>query len=294
MIRPIFIAFCVLAAAVAAVAQQTPEIPVSLKAPNGKFVGQAANGGLDVAAEEITAKQTFLLVDINGGKVADGDSVKFRMEESLWHEDKDKNAINRLPARVAIEAECIFKLRVRGKLIALEAPSGKFVSVDGTSLVTTPDAKNATPFDIQAIAPKSQPTAYTVAFKFANGKFMGMVPQGGMDASADAIGPNQTFTLIDLNGNQLSSGDEVKLIFGQSLLREDPSNGKIHRVPIRGSVETECVFKIVVSGQNVLLQTPSGKYVATAPDGKSLVGTDKKDESSTMTAVPTKAPEVKK
>lgn len=275
-------------------AQQATEIPVSLKAPNGKFVGQIANGGLDVNAESITAKQTFVLVDINGGKVADGDSVKIKIEESLWHEDKAKNAINRVPARVAIETECVFRLRVRGKLIALETPSGRFVRVDAWSVVTTDDPTEATPFDIQAVAPKSAPTAYTVAFKFANGKFMGMVPQGGMDASADAIGANQTFTMIDLNGNQLSSGDTVRLIFGQSQLHEDPSDGRIHRVPIRGSVEAECTFKIIVVGTNILLETPKGKYVATATDGKSLVSTDKKDESSLMTAVPTTAPEPKK
>lgn len=294
LIKTIRFVFCLFAFAAAAVAQQATEIPVSLKAANGRFVGQVANGGLDVNSESITAKQTFVLVDINGGKVADGDSVKIKMEESLWHEDKEKKTINRVPARAAIETECVFKLRVRGKLIALEAPSGRFVAVDGWSLVTTDDPTKATAFDIQAVAPKSAPTAYTVAFKFANGKFMGMVPQGGMDASADAIGANQTFTMIDLNGNQLSSGDTVRLIFGQSQLREDPSDGRIHRVPIRGSVEAECTFRIIVVGANILLETPKGKYVATATDGKSLTSTEKKDESSLMTAVPTTAPESKK
>ena len=46
-------------------AQQPNEISVSLKTPDGKYVGQVAGGGLDVTANAVTIKQTFGLIDFN-------------------------------------------------------------------------------------------------------------------------------------------------------------------------------------------------------------------------------------
>jgi hypothetical protein len=76
-------------------------------------------------------------------------------------------------------------------------------------------------------------------------------------------------------------------------LREDQENNKIHRVPSRVGKEEECIFKIFVVGQNILLQAPSGKYIAASADGKSLTTTDKKDDSSLLTAIPVQPPPAK-
>ena len=46
-------------------AQQPNEMSVSLKTPDGKYVGQVAGGGLDVTANAVTNKQTFGLIDFN-------------------------------------------------------------------------------------------------------------------------------------------------------------------------------------------------------------------------------------
>lgn len=138
-----------------------------------------------------------------------------------------------------------------------------------------------------------QATEIPVSLKTSDGKFAGMVAGGGLDAVSKEIGNNQIFTMVDLNGETLSSGDSVKLVFGQSQMREDAGAKKIHRVPIRGAKDEECIFKLLVTGKNVLLQTPSGKFVAAATDGKSLVITDKKDETSLLTAVPNPTPTVK-
>ena len=278
-------------------AQQATEIPVSLKTPEGKYIGQVANGGLDATATSVSPKQTFGLIDLNGGKIADGDRVKLRMDGSQWHEDQEKKVIHRVPTKVAKEEECVFTLRIKDKLIYFQTPSGKFVKIDNIAVITTDESKNATLFDIQAVTPPSTSASYSVAFKFKNGNYLGMIPQGGMDASAKEITPKQIFQMVDLNGGQLANGDSVKILFGegqtQSQLHEDTEKNLIHRIPSKGAKDDGCIFKIIVVGANVLLQTPSGKYVAGSADGKSLITTDKKDETSFLTAVPNPQPTVK-
>lgn len=273
------------------VAQTQGEVAVSLKTPEGKFVGQVAGGGLDATSATVTAKQTFALSDLNGGKIADGDKIKLRMDASLWHEDKEKGLIHRVPVKGAKEEECHFKIRVKDKLIFLETSSGKFVKADGATVTTVADAKNATLFDIQTVTDAGPDTViYTTGIKVASASHIGMVANGGLDASSKVITANQVFDLIDLNGGKLVSGDSVKLIFGQSQFREDKENNRIHRVPIRGAKDGECVFKLIIVGANFRLQTPSGKFVAAAVDGKSLIATDKQDESSLLTAIPNPTP----
>lgn len=293
ILLPLFILFL----AQSLFAQQSTEIPVSLKTPDGKFIGQVSGGGLDATANVVSPKQTFYLIDLNGGKIADGDQVKIRMDASQWHEDKEKNLIHRVAIKGAKEEECTFKLRIKEKLIYFETPGGKFVKIDDIAVIATKEQKDATLFDVQMVTPPTQSTNYTVAFKLNNGKHLGMVGGGKMDASSAEIGNNQIFQLIDLNGGQLSNGDTVKIIFGQgptqSQLHEDKDNGLINRVPTRGAKDEECIFKILVVGKNILLQTPGGKFVATSEDGKSLITTDKKDDSSFLTAVPNPTPVAK-
>jgi hypothetical protein len=274
-------------------AQQATEISVSLKTPEGKFVGQVAGGGLDALATTVTAKQIFVLVDLNGGKIAEGDGVKIKFDASQWREDKEKSVIHRVPAKGAKEDECVFKLHIKEKLIYFETPGGKFVKTENNAVITTAEAKNATLFDVQVVALPNQPTNYSVALKFSNGNYLGMVAGGGLNAISPEIGNNQIFTMVDLNGGTLSSGDSVKFIFSESQMREDKSANKIHRVPIRAAKEEECIFKILVTGKNILLQTPGGRFVAASADGKSIITTDKKDETSLITAVPNPAPTVK-
>ena len=88
-------------------AQQPAEIPVSLKTPEGKFVGQVAGGGLDAAATTASAKQTFILIDLDGGRITDGDRIKIKFETSQWREDREKSLIHRVPIKGANEEECV-------------------------------------------------------------------------------------------------------------------------------------------------------------------------------------------
>ena len=274
-------------------AQQATEISVSLKTADGKYIETVAGGGLGAGATAVTAKQTFVLVDLNGGKIADGDKVKLKIDTSQWHEDKEKSLIHRVATKGAKEEESVFKLHVKDKLIYFETPSGKFIKIENNAVTTTGDAKSAALFDVEAAVSPTQAISYSVAFKFANGNHLGTVAGGGLDAASKEIGTNQIFNMIDLNGGNVSNGDTVKIVFAQSQMREDASANKIHRVSMRGAKEEECVFKIIVTGKNILLQTPSGKYLAVAPDGKSVVTTEKKDETSLLVAVTNPTPTVK-
>lgn len=277
-----------------AAAQQATEMSVSLKTPDGKYVGQEAGGGLDAVSATITPKQTFTVIDLNGGKVADGDKITLRMDASQWHEDREKGLIHRVPIKGAKEQECLFKMRIKGKLIYFETPSGKYVKVENGMLVVTTDAKNATMFDVQNVAPAVETAGYTVALVFVSGSHIGMVAGGGLDAVAKEITTNHIFQVVDLNGGTLASGDPVKVVFAQSQMREDKDANKIHRVPIRGAKEDECVFKLLVTGKNIRLQAPSGRYIVAAADGKSLTTTEAKDDASLLTAIPNPTPVVKK
>jgi hypothetical protein len=278
-------------------AQQPSEISVSLKTPDGKYIGQVSGGGLDATATTVSPKQTFGLIDLNGGKIADGDKVKIRMDASQWHENKEQKLIHRVPTKGAKEDECIFVLKVKDKLIYFQTPSGKFVRVDDIAVIATDDVKNATLFDVQAVVPTAASAVYSVAFKFKNGNHLGMVANGGMDASSKEISAKQIFQMVDLNGGQLANGDTVKILFGegqtQSQLHEDAEKNMIHRIPSRGAKDDGCIFKILVVGGSILLQTPSGKYLSVATDGKSLTTTDKKDDTSLLTAVPNPQPTAK-
>ncbi len=291
------IPFLFLSFTYAAFAQQATEIPVSLKTPEGKYIGQVSGGGLDATANAVSPKQTFGLIDLNGGKVADGDKVKFRMDASQWHEDKAQKLIHRVPTKGAKVEECIFTLKIKDKLIYFQTPSGKFVRVDDIAVIATDDAKNATLFDIQAVTPPIAATSYTVAFKFKNGNYLGMIPQGGMGAGSKEITSKEIFQMVDLNGGQLANGDTIKILFGdgqtQSQLHEDTEKNLIHRIPSRGAKDDGCIFKILVVGSNVLLQTPSGKVVGMSTEGKSLTVTDKKDDTSLLTAIPNPQPPAK-
>lgn len=279
--------------AVSASAQTATEIPVSLKTTEGKYVGQVAGGGLDVIANAVTPKQTFTLVDLNGKDIADGDKIILRQDATQWREDSEKSMIHRVATKGAKENECTFVLRFKGDFIYFETPSKKFIRVEETALKTVSDAASATSFQVGAIIVANQPVSYSVAFKLANGGLIGMVAGGGLDATAKEIGTNQIFSMTDLNGGGLASGDPVKIITGQTQFREDLEANRVHRVPIRGAKEAECIFKIVVTGAKILLQTPSGKFVSVAADGKSFTTTDKKDDSSLFTAIPNPTPAAK-
>jgi hypothetical protein len=148
----------------------------------------------------------------------------------------------------------------------------------------------ATPAQQKTAEKPAPQAAYTVALRTASGNYVSMVAGGGIDAAAKSVTPKQIFTFIDLNGGTLVDGDKVKIRYEQSFWREDKDKKIIHRVPSKGSKEEECTFILRVKGNSILLETPSGKFVAVSSDGKTIETREKREEASLLEAVPAQLP----
>lgn len=135
-----------------------------------------------------------------------------------------------------------------------------------------------------------QPQAYTVALRAPGGNYVSIVAGGGLDASAKAITAKQIFTFIDLNGGTLVDGDNVKIQYETSLWHEEKETNRVRRVPVKGAKQEECIFKIRVKSKTILLETPSGKFVAVSNDGTAIETRDKREESSSFEAIPSQPP----
>lgn len=147
---------------------------------------------------------------------------------------------------------------------------------------------------VRAGSAAQQPQVWLVAFQTGDGeaaRYVGTSAQGGLNASGAKITPKQIFKMLDINGGSLSNGDKVKLAWEASLWREDKEKGRVHRVPAKGAPEAECLFVIRLKGKNILLETPSGRFVSSKADGPALLTTDKQDASSLFVAIPNPTPQ---
>lgn len=109
-------------------AQQT-EKSVALKTSDQKYVTAATGSVLDLSGSKIASKQTFTLVDMNGGDLADGDEVQVRYtptpkpgeppKSNFWVDKKGE-------LKRGSEAG-VFKVKKTDATYSFQAASGKFV-----------------------------------------------------------------------------------------------------------------------------------------------------------------------
>jgi hypothetical protein len=119
------------AAAAAATASEGTEKVVAFATADGKYLTANAGGAIDLSGIKVGSKQKFTIIDLNGGELADGDSVKVRYipntagvpdpsKASYWRETE--GGIKRG------KEGATFKLKkVEGKF-AFQTADGKFVS----------------------------------------------------------------------------------------------------------------------------------------------------------------------
>jgi hypothetical protein len=118
------------------VAPEPVEKPVAFRTADNKCITTVTGGFLTLGGEKIGSKQMFTIVDLNGGNLADGDSVKVRYtpgkgvpsdqtKSSYWVETAD--GIKRS------SEGSVFKIKLVETKYAFQAPSGKFM----TGVVTT-------------------------------------------------------------------------------------------------------------------------------------------------------------
>jgi len=109
---------------------------VAFKAANG-YVTIVTGGFLTVGGEKIGSKQVFTIIDMSGGNLADGDTVRIRYtphsatsdqsKSSYWAETSDGIKRN--------SDGSSFKLKVVDGKYAFVAPSGKFLSYTANTFV---------------------------------------------------------------------------------------------------------------------------------------------------------------
>ncbi len=289
--------------------QQPQEWPVAFRVASGgargRYVSSGEKGALDASGQQVAKRQLFTLVDLNGGVPSNNDKVMVRWEASLWREEGGR--ITRVAAKGANEAECTFKIQLKGKTISLAAPSGRLISVpaDGGALSTTDKPEEAALFEIavnptvagpatqgaQAGKPPATMEGILVALRTGAARYVTMKPQGGLDASGDKITERQIFTVVDLNGGSLDDGDKVKIILNNSIWHEDKSAGVVHRVAARGANDAECTFRMKLQGKSVLLETASGRLVSAPAGGGALVTKEKPDETTLFELVTNPTPQ---
>jgi rhamnogalacturonan acetylesterase len=125
---------------------------------NNRYVTSVPQGRLDTSGKQITSRQTFVLVDLNGGEIAEGDDVLIKWAPSgtrptyLREGEGNVQRSGNKP-----DAACTFKIKLKEKSnkdapqsVVLQTASGKFVSVPsaGAAPATTETQDNAATLEI--------------------------------------------------------------------------------------------------------------------------------------------------
>jgi hypothetical protein len=144
------------------VAPGTMEKLVAFRVAAGNSYVTAISGGLNTSGKRIGNLQTFVLVDLNGGDLVNGDAVQIKLAPSgsratYWQESD--GSITRVGGNP--RAGATFKIKLKAKSakdapqsIVLQTASGKFVSVPagGAVLATTDTENKATILDLVDVA----------------------------------------------------------------------------------------------------------------------------------------------
>jgi lysophospholipase L1-like esterase len=135
-----------------------------------------------------------------------------------------------------------------------------------------------------------EPAEKSVALRTSDNRYVTAVARGGLDTSGTAIGGNQTFVLVDLNGGDIADGDAVQIKWAPTgskptYWREGESNVSRYG----GRPNDASTFKIKLNAfngpQSILLQTASGKFVSVPKKGAALATTATQDFAATMEIV---------
>ncbi len=136
------------------------ERKIGMRTESNQFVTAETGNSLTLGATKIGSKQTFTLIDLNGGDLADKDEVKILYtpntqgkpdpaKSSYWKEVSEGVKRNR-------EGD-VFKIKTIDSKYGFVAPSGKFVGqpIDGGVLGVTTNASEALVVEFVDIVPKA-------------------------------------------------------------------------------------------------------------------------------------------
>ncbi|HSC88520.1 MAG TPA: glycoside hydrolase family 16 protein [Polyangiaceae bacterium] len=263
----------------------------------GRYVGAQNNGGGAVVATATTAAawETFALDDLNGGSLVSGDRVRIRAGNGQWFQalnggGSSLNAASasaldwetftlEKPGGGTIQSNDIVGLRTfGGQYISAQNGGGGTVFAYGASLgawerfrIGGVPAATPTPVTINNVVLRTQ----------GSGSFLGAQNNGGgaVTATATAAQAWETFSLVDVNGGGLVSGDVVNVrAGGGQFLRAVNGGGAAVDFTATTAQGWES-FKLVklsgsgtiVTGDTVGLQASGGRWVSAQNGGGSTV-----------------------
>jgi hypothetical protein len=211
----------------------------------GQYLGAQNNGGgaITAVASSARAWETFSLVDINGADLESGDSVFLQAGNGQYFQALNGGGSSLNAGsnnQLGWETFKIVKqtgggIIDNGDVVGLQANSGSWVSAQaggggpvfayGGALGIWEQLKIAGLPVVKIEPPVTDPgkgsdpvgvTLTNVSFKTLNGNFVGAQNNGGgaVLASATSVQAWETFSLIDLGGGTLESGDSVAIRAG--------------------------------------------------------------------------------
>src|SRR5579859_5930263 len=266
----------------------------------GRFVGAVNDGGGAVIAQATVAQawETFTLVDINGGSLQSGDSVFVRAGNGQYFQAANGGGSTLDAASnntLGWETFTIVKQGgssaiASGDVVGLQDSTGTWVSAaNGGGGSVFAYGASLGPWEELTIGglsaapspppPPTQPTTVSnVHFRTTLlNRFVGAQNDGGgaVIAQATVAQAWETFTLVDVNGGSLASGDSVFVRAGNGQYFQAASGGGSTLNAASNNTlgwETFTIVKqggssAIASGDVVGLQDSTGTWVSAANGG---------------------------
>lgn len=131
--------------------------------------------------------------------------------------------------------------------------------------------------------PTSTPVALEATAKNNSGRHVSMKAGGGLVLGSTVVSSKEIFTLVDLNGGTLRSGDAVQI----QTIGPHPTFWQEFKNAVNRTGEhptSACTFHVrwKLRNRSLRLQTASGKFVSGPGKGQDLVTTSKMSDPTTV------------
>ena len=151
-----FIAAFQLRAGVQVSTAQVKEKSVVLRVADKNFVTASSGGALDLSGVKVGSKQTFVLIDLNGGELADGDAIKIQYVPNSGGKPDPSKASYWVETKEGIKRGKdgdSFKVKKVGDKYTLQTSGGKFVGSAGEEGVLTLTDKQEAALLVEVLDP---------------------------------------------------------------------------------------------------------------------------------------------
>jgi hypothetical protein len=130
-----------------------------------------------------------------------------------------------------------------------------------------------------------EPLEKRVAFRTPDNKYVSTLTGGFLNLNGDKVGSKQIFTIIDLNGTDLSDGDPVKIRYTPGGGVASDKTKSTYWVETADGIKRNSegsVFKIKMVVTKYALQAPSGKFVTGVVTPDSMLGLSDKQANALL------------